>query len=85
MLFQGKDKLFHHIFEELIVVSSGSFRLFNPSINREQSCLVEFLRLHQSSDPVFLPLLEILNDFLLVHQMFFVFTKVLSTNILDLI
>lgn len=85
MLLHRENQFFQHVLKELIVFSPSSLRLLNPRVNREQSRLVELLRLHQSGDPVFLSLLQILNDVLLVHQVFLVFAKVLGAHIFNLV
>ena len=43
------------------------------------------MRFNNSVDPVFLSLLQPFYNFLLVHQMLFIFAEVLRTNVFDLI
>ena len=85
VLLHGEDKFLQYILMELIIVCASSFRLLDPCIYWEESGLVELLGFHKCCDPVFLSFLEILNDVLLIHQVFFIFTKVLSTNIFYLV
>jgi hypothetical protein len=58
---------------------------FDPCLDCIEPGLVEFLRLYDFLNPVFLPLLERLYDVLLIHKMLFVLAKVLSADVLDLV
>ena len=85
VLLNRKNQLLYDIFEELVVFSPCLLGLFDSRINGEEPCLIQLLRLYQGRNPVFLSFLQILDDLLLVDQVFLILAEVLRANIFDLI
>lgn len=84
VLLNGVDHLLDCVSHELQVLKPLQLTLFDPCVDREESRLVDLLRLDQGFNPAILPLFERLNHFFLVKQMLFVLGEVLCAYVLNL-
>lgn len=84
LLFNRIDELLEGVSHELQVFEPGELTFFNARVDREESSLVDFLRLDECLDPAFLACLERLDQLSLMQQVFLVLAKVLSAHVLDL-
>jgi len=85
VLLHGEDQLLENVFVELVLVSPRDLGLLQPRVDTEQPCLVEFLRLQQCVDPVFLALVEHLDLVLLLDERVLVLAEVGGADILYLV
>ena len=77
-------ELLECVSHELQVLESSELSFLNACVDRKEACLIYFLRLNQSIDPVLLPSLQRPHHLCLMEQMLLILTEVLSANILNL-
>ena len=83
-LFECVDQLFDGLFQEFNILYLQSLIFLHPCFDWEQSGLVELLRFDNHFNPSFLLLLNVLNNILMIYQVFFIFGEILSTDVFKL-
>ena len=84
LLLHGIYKLLKSVSHELQVFETRQFTLFYPCIYGEEACLINFLWLYQSIDPILLPLLQRLDHLSLMQKVLLIFAEVLGANVFNL-
>ena len=84
LLLHGIYKLLKSVSHELQVFETRQFTLLYPCIYGEEACLINFLWLYQSIDPILLPLLQRLDHLSLMQKVLLIFAEVLGANVFNL-
>ena len=81
MLLQCENQLFKKVLVKLIIFRPERFMVSHRTINTEDPRLVNFLRLHDRVNPVFLPFFQLSARLLRLNKLLLVFTEVLSADV----
>ena len=78
------DQLFDRIFQKVKFSHFDLLTFLDSGLNSIKTRVIQLLGLDEHRDPLILLALQVFDYSLMIDQMFFIFGKVLCTNILDL-